>query len=122
VSKAALEGHVSRDPACALALMAAFCKWARQREQVVAMLLPRNVRTRDADRWAGGPLPGGRGDTGLPLWLNPDGVNISEDFSASPSTCVRKHVEVRSARVFLVAEGYKGAVGFLLVWRSVRAR
>src|SRR5919107_5432573 len=40
VSKAALEGHVSRDPVCALALMAAFCKWARQRDQVVAMLLP----------------------------------------------------------------------------------
>jgi CRP/FNR family transcriptional regulator len=46
VSKTALEGHVSRDSACALALMAAFCKWARQREQVVAMLLPRNVRSR----------------------------------------------------------------------------
>jgi len=46
VSKTALEGHVSRDPACALALMAAFCKWARQREQVVAMLLPRNVKSR----------------------------------------------------------------------------
>ena len=46
VSKTALEAHVSRDPACALALMSAFCKWARQREQVVAMLLPRDVRSR----------------------------------------------------------------------------
>jgi CRP/FNR family transcriptional regulator, global nitrogen regulator len=46
VSKASLEAHVSRDPACALALMTAFCKWARQREQVVAMLLPRDVRSR----------------------------------------------------------------------------
>jgi CRP-like cAMP-binding protein len=46
VSKAALEGHVSRDPVCALALMAAFCKWGRQRDQVVTMLLPRNVRSR----------------------------------------------------------------------------
>jgi CRP-like cAMP-binding protein len=46
VSKVALEGHVSRDPACALALMTAFCGWARQREQVVALLLPRNVRSR----------------------------------------------------------------------------
>ena len=45
-SKAALEGHVSRDPTCALALMAAFCKWAQQREQVVALLLPREVRSR----------------------------------------------------------------------------
>jgi CRP-like cAMP-binding protein len=42
VSKVALEGHVSRDPACALMLMAAFCKWARQCEQLVA-LLPRGV-------------------------------------------------------------------------------
>lgn len=46
VSKAALEHHVSRDPACALALMAAFCKWAQQREQTVALLLPRGVRSR----------------------------------------------------------------------------
>jgi CRP/FNR family transcriptional regulator len=46
VSKASLEAHVSRDPACALALMTAFCRWARQREQVVEMLLPRNVRSR----------------------------------------------------------------------------
>ena len=46
VSKAPLEAHVSRDPACALALMTAFCKWARQRDQVVEMLLPRNVRSR----------------------------------------------------------------------------
>ena len=46
VSKAALEGHVSRDSACALALMVAFCKWAQQREQVVALLLPREVRSR----------------------------------------------------------------------------
>jgi CRP/FNR family transcriptional regulator, global nitrogen regulator len=46
VSKASLEAHVSRDPACALALMTAFCKWARQREQVVAMLLPRDFRSR----------------------------------------------------------------------------
>jgi CRP-like cAMP-binding protein len=46
VSKLVLEGHVSRDPACALMLMAAFCKWARQREQLVAMLLPRGVRSR----------------------------------------------------------------------------
>jgi CRP-like cAMP-binding protein len=46
VSKAALEAHILRDPACAMALMVAFCRWARQREQVVAMLLPRNVRSR----------------------------------------------------------------------------
>jgi CRP-like cAMP-binding protein len=46
VSKAALEQHVARDPACILALMAAFCKWARQREQVLALLLPRGVRSR----------------------------------------------------------------------------
>jgi CRP/FNR family transcriptional regulator, global nitrogen regulator len=46
VSKDALEHHVSRDPACALALMVAFCKWARQREQVVELLLPRGVRSR----------------------------------------------------------------------------
>lgn len=46
VSKVALEGHVSRDPACALSLMVAFCKWAQQREQVVALLLPRGVRSR----------------------------------------------------------------------------
>jgi CRP/FNR family transcriptional regulator, global nitrogen regulator len=46
VSKVALEAHFSRDPACALALMIAFCKWARQREQVVERLLPRNVRSR----------------------------------------------------------------------------
>jgi CRP/FNR family transcriptional regulator, global nitrogen regulator len=46
VSKIALEAHVSRDPACALALMTAFCRWARQRDQVVAMLLSRNVRSR----------------------------------------------------------------------------
>jgi CRP-like cAMP-binding protein len=46
VSKVALEGHVSRDPACALMLMAAFCKWARQREQLVALLLPRGVKSR----------------------------------------------------------------------------
>jgi CRP-like cAMP-binding protein len=46
VSKAALEGHVSRDSACALALMVAFCKWAQQCEQVVALLLPRGVRSR----------------------------------------------------------------------------
>jgi CRP/FNR family transcriptional regulator, global nitrogen regulator len=46
VSKVSLEAHVSRDPACALALMAAFCKWARQRDQVVTMLLSRNVRSR----------------------------------------------------------------------------
>jgi CRP-like cAMP-binding protein len=46
VGKAALEAHVLRDPACALALMAAFCKWARQREQVVERLLSRNVRSR----------------------------------------------------------------------------
>jgi CRP-like cAMP-binding protein len=46
VSKDALEAHISRDPACALALMVAFCKWAQQREQVVARLLPRDVRSR----------------------------------------------------------------------------
>lgn len=46
VSKAALEGHVARDPACAVALMAAFCTWARQREEVVARLLPRGVKRR----------------------------------------------------------------------------
>jgi CRP-like cAMP-binding protein len=46
VSKAPLEAHVSRDPSCALALMTAFCKWARQRDQVVEMLLPRDVRSR----------------------------------------------------------------------------
>ena len=46
VSKASLEAHVSRDPVCALALMTAFCKWARQREQMVERLLPRNVRSR----------------------------------------------------------------------------
>src|SRR5215204_5527531 len=46
VSKAALEAHVLRDPACAMALMVAFCRWARQREQVVERLLPRNVRSR----------------------------------------------------------------------------
>jgi CRP/FNR family transcriptional regulator len=46
VSKAALEAHVSRDPACAFALIVAFCKWAQQREQVVALLLPRGVKSR----------------------------------------------------------------------------
>jgi len=46
VGKAALEQHVARDPACILALMAPFCKWARQREQVVALLLPRGVKSR----------------------------------------------------------------------------
>ena len=46
VSKASLAAHVSRDPACALALMTAFCKWARQREQMVERLLSRNVRSR----------------------------------------------------------------------------
>jgi CRP-like cAMP-binding protein len=46
VSKVTLESHVGRDPACALALAAAFCKWARQRDQTVAMLLPRGVRSR----------------------------------------------------------------------------
>ncbi len=46
VSKVALEGHVSRDSACAMALMVAFCKWAQQREQVVALLLPRGVKCR----------------------------------------------------------------------------
>ena len=65
VSKAALEAHVSRDPACALALMVAFCKWAQQREQVVALLLPREVRSRLAalllalaDRFGEGAEPG----------------------------------------------------------------
>jgi hypothetical protein len=46
VNKAALEGHVSRDPACALALMVAFCRWAQQREKGVAMPLPREDRSR----------------------------------------------------------------------------
>lgn len=46
VSKAVLERHVGRDPACAHALMVAFCKWAQQREQTVALLLPRGVRNR----------------------------------------------------------------------------
>ena len=67
VNKAALEGHVSRDPACALALMVAFCKWAQQREQVVALLLPRGVRSRLAalllalaDRFGEEAQPGGQ--------------------------------------------------------------
>jgi CRP/FNR family transcriptional regulator, global nitrogen regulator len=46
VSKDVLKRHVSRDSACALALMVAFCKWAQQREQVVALLLPRGVKSR----------------------------------------------------------------------------
>ena len=65
VSKGALEAHVSRDPACALALMVAFCRWAQQREQVVALLLPREVRSRLAallltlaDRFGEGAEPG----------------------------------------------------------------
>lgn len=46
VGKDALEHHVGRDPACALALVVGFCKWQQQREQMVALLLPRGVRSR----------------------------------------------------------------------------
>src|SRR5215210_202516 len=46
VSKDALERHVGRDPSCTLELTVAFCKWAQQREQMVALLLPRGVRSR----------------------------------------------------------------------------
>jgi CRP-like cAMP-binding protein len=53
VSKVALEQHVARDPACALALMAAFCKWARQREQLVAA--PAEGRQEPPGRPAPGP-------------------------------------------------------------------
>ena len=103
VSKDALEGHVSRDPACALALMAAFCKWARQREQVVAMLLPRNVRSRLAslllalaDRFGEEAQPDGQGVA--------IGMRFTHQRLAEMVACTREAVSKEMA--CLEREGY----------------
>jgi CRP-like cAMP-binding protein len=100
VSKDALEGHVSRDPACALALMAAFCKWARQREQVVALLLPRGVRNRLAalllalaDRF------GEEAEPGVTI-----GIRLTHQRLAEMVACTREAVSKEMA--CLEREGY----------------
>jgi CRP-like cAMP-binding protein len=100
VSKAVLEGQVSRDPVCALALMSAFCKWACQREQVVAMLLPRNVRSRLAslllalsDRFGEESRPG------VAI-----GLNLTHQRLAEMVACTREAVSKEMA--CLAREGF----------------
>jgi CRP/FNR family transcriptional regulator, cyclic AMP receptor protein len=46
VGKAALRGHLRRDPRCALALLVAYSRWIQRREEALARLLPRQVRPR----------------------------------------------------------------------------
>lgn len=46
VRKSALARHLEHDPGCALALLFAYCSWARSREAAIARLVPREVRGR----------------------------------------------------------------------------
>ena len=46
VRKSALARHLEHDPGCALALLFAYCSWARLREATITRLVPREVRGR----------------------------------------------------------------------------
>ena len=104
VSKAVLEGQVSRDPVCALALMIAFCKWARQREQVVA-LLPRTVRSRLAslllvlaDRFGEEARPGVAIGSSLTHQRLAEMVACTREVVSKEMACLEHegHIEIRN--------------------------
>jgi CRP-like cAMP-binding protein len=119
VSKAVLEGQVSRDPVCTLPLMTAFCKWARQREQVVALLLPRNVRSRLAslllalaDRFGEEARPGVAIGSSLTHQRLAEMVACTREAVSKEMACLERegHIEIRNRerKIVLLNRGKLG--------------